>query len=108
MPTTYSSLERTALIGIALLGAIGLNGAFVYALVVQPDLVRDALTNPVSLAFVIEAFVVMGLLAVYLRRWGAAERSGALFVLLALLGGIAFALPVHMLWKRRAAEQGQS
>jgi len=43
----------------------------------------------------------MGALAYLLPRWGVTARSRLAFVALSLLGGVAFALPVVLLWKRR-------
>jgi hypothetical protein len=100
----YSTREQTLRVAVALVGALGLNGVFIYALVMRPELIGEALRNPVSLAFIAEAFVVMGLLAYFLGRWGVARRAGVLFIVLSLLGGIAFALPVVMLWRRGGAE----
>ncbi len=108
MVERYSAGERFTLVAVAIVGALGLNGVFLYALVAHPALLRDALRNPVAVAFIVEAFVVMGLLAHFLVRWGVTKRSGGLFVLLSLLGGIAFALPVVMLWSRGGPEEGAS
>jgi len=100
-PIVYTPRERTALWLLAVVGGVGLNGAFVYGMVARPGALESALANPIALAFLVEAFLMMGALAYLLPRWGVTTRSKLAFVALSLLGGVAFALPVALLWKRR-------
>ena len=97
----YTPRERLALTLLAAIGLLGTNGAFVLALVLRPHALSDALANPIALAFVVEAFVMVAALAYLLPRWGVTRRSWVAFVLLSLLGGLAFALPVALLWRPR-------
>ncbi len=97
----YTARERRALWLVAVAGGVGLNGAFVYGMLARPGALEAALANPIALAFLLEAFLMMGVLAYLLPRWGVTTRSRLAFVALSLLGGIAFALPVVVLWKRR-------
>ena len=39
-------------------------------------------------------------LAFLLRKWGASQLQPAWFIVLSLLGSLAFALPVALLWRR--------
>lgn len=97
----YTPGERQALVLVAALGLVGMNGAFLYGLLLEPSLMESALRNPVSLAFIAEAFVLMGVLAYLLGRWGVARLRWPWFVILSLLGSMAFALPVAILWPHR-------
>lgn len=97
---SYSPRERFWLWTLALIGVIGLNGAFVYGLVARPDALGSAITNPVAAAFIVEALVLMGVLAYLLGKWGVSQVHWGWFVVLSLLGGMAFALPVALLWTR--------
>ena len=97
----YKSGERRALMLIAGLGLLGMNGAFLYGAFVEPSLMESALRNPVSLAFMAEAFVLMGALAYLLHKWGVLRLAWGWFVALSLLGSMAFALPVAILWPHR-------
>ena len=101
----YGPGERIVLWAVALAGLVGMNGAFLYGMT-QPDLVRRTLGNPLALAFVVEAFVLMGVLAWLLAKWGTARLRWPWFVGLSLLGSMAFALPVVLLWPGRRAQQG--
>jgi hypothetical protein len=98
----YTPAERRLLWALAALGFVGVNGAFLYSLT-RPEVLEEALTNPLGLAFVAEALLLMGVLAYLLARWGVSRVSWVWFVLLSLLGSMAFALPVALLWRGRRA-----
>ena len=93
---TLSPHQRTALWAFALFGLLGPNGVFLYyAFFCWSDLLAT-LQHPVTLAFVVEAFLVMGLLAAYfawkpLGRWG-----WKTFIVLSLIGGLGFAIPAFV------------
>ena len=103
MSVTYTARERAALWTLGLVGLVGLNGAFLYGLVRDPDALRAAMTNPVAAAFIVEALVLAGVFAYLLTRWGVSRLHWGWFVGLSLIGGIAFALPVVLLWPRSRA-----
>ena len=65
----YGRAERTALWGLAVVGLFGVNGAFLYG-VIHPEIVRAALGNPISLAFMAEALLLVIALAYLLTKWG--------------------------------------
>ena len=96
-------VQRVLLVVVALIGLLGLNGVFLYYLMLRREEMIRALMHPVALVFVIEAFVVVGLLAAYfawrpLGRW--TWRS---FIVLSLVGGLAFSLPTFLLLNDRKA-----
>jgi hypothetical protein len=100
----YSRRERFWLVVLALVGLVGLNGAFLYGMFARPDALADALANPIALAFMLEALIMVGVLAYLLGRWGVMTLHWGWFVALSFIGGIAFALPVVLLWPRRHDE----
>jgi len=103
MPTKieYSPRERFWLLALAAVGFLAVNGAFIYGVVAKPGALAAALTNPISLAFLTEALLILAALAYLLGRWGVARRSWRWFLFLALVGSMAFALPVVLLWGKR-------
>lgn len=101
----YSPRERFVLWTLAAVGFAFVNGAFVYALL-QPDVLRQALTNPLALAFLGEAFLLLVAFAYLLTKWGVSRLSWQWFVMLSLLGSMAFALPVVLLWRGRTDRSG--
>ena len=99
--TAYSARERTALWTIAALGCLGLNGTFLYGTFIQPSMIDAAMSNPLAVAFIVEALVLTALLAYLLAKWNVTSMSWGWFVLLALVGSLAFAVPVAALWRGR-------
>lgn len=104
-PVHYSRGERIALLGLGVLGAVVLNTAIVYCFIFHWDLVVQAHTNPVSAAFIIEAVVMMWFWAYLMRKWGVARLGWGWFIALSLLGSMAFALPVVLLWPKKKQAQ---
>lgn len=51
--------------------------------------------------FIAEAILLMGFWAYFLRKWGVARLGWGWFIVLSLLGSMAFAIPVVLLWPRR-------
>lgn len=97
----YSRTERFWLLLLAGLGFGAVNTAFLFGTVVDPRLLRAALANPVSLAFMAEALVLTGVFAYLLRKWRVARLGWGWFVALSLVGSMAFALPIVLLWPAR-------
>ena len=99
MDIEYHRSERLFLWGLAVLGFLGVNGAFLYGLL-QPGVLQQAMNNPVALAFMVEAMLLMGTLAYLLTKWQVGRLHWVWFILLSMLGSMAFALPVVLLWPR--------
>jgi hypothetical protein len=99
--TAYNARERAALWTIAALGCLGLNGIFLYGTFVEPSMIDAAMANPLAVAFIVEALVLTGLLAYLLAKWNVTRMPWGWFVLLALVGSLAFAIPLAALWRRR-------
>ena len=102
MPVTreFSAAERAALWAVSAVGFLALNVVFGWAVFLHPDMVQEAMANPLSLVFVMEALVLTGLLAYLLHKWQVTRLHWIWFVVLALVGSLAFALPIAVLWHR--------
>jgi hypothetical protein len=107
-PIVYSRGERIAMITLGLIGGVLLNSVFVYWSVFHWEVVTQAMTNPVALAFIVESFLLLAFLTYFLRKWGVARLGWGWFLALSLLGTMAFALPVVLLWPRKKQEQPPS
>ena len=101
----YTARERLGLALTAVVGFAGLNGVFVWALLSDPEMAMAAFRNPVAAAFIVEAFLLVAVLAYLLGRWKVSNVHWAWFVLLSIAGGIAFSLPVVLLWSERRARR---
>lgn len=104
-PVEYSRGERIALIALGAVGIVALNTVFIYALFFKPEWVTEAHTNPVSAVFIAEAILLMGFWAYLLRKWGVSRLGWGWFIVLSLLGSMAFALPVVLLWPKKKQAQ---
>lgn len=93
----WSPGERRGLILFAVLGMAVVNGAFLWSLFAEGDLLGEAMRNPLALAFIIEAFALVFLLGWLLRRQGMTRVTILQFFLLSMVGSLAFSLPVALL-----------
>ena len=93
---------RLALAVVALIGGVGLNGVFYYVVFADRILLRLALQDPLAWALMIEALIVTGLLAWVFARWQRNRLGWGWFVMLSLLGGLAFSIPLVLLVSDRA------
>jgi len=92
---TFSRAEERFLWGVAGLGFLLPNGLFLYSVFADPGGLREALVNPIALAFMFEAGLLMGLAAWLIARQGG--RPGWLgFVLLSLVGSLACSVPAFL------------
>ena len=96
----YSGPERFWLWTLCAFGFLAVNTAFIYGLLFQPSAIIDAFKNPVAAAFIVEAVVLMGVFAYLLAKWKVISLHWTWFVVLSLLGSMAFALPIVLLWRR--------
>ena len=97
----YTKTERFWLATLGVFGFLVVNGAFVYGMLFQPDTLTTAWTNPLAAAFMVEALVLVGVFAYLFERWGVSRLGWGWFVFLSLLGSMAFAIPIVLLFPRR-------
>ena len=93
----YSRLERFWLMLLGAVGVLGINGVFIWSLYARPEAMEEALANPLALAFIIEAMLLVVTLAWLFRKWGLTRLGWGWFVVLSLVGSLAFAIPVALL-----------
>ena len=74
----------------------------------RPGAFAEAMANPIALAFMGEALVLVGVIAYLLTKWRVCRLSWRWFVFLSLLGSMAFALPVVLLWPSGSLGSGGS
>lgn len=97
MSALFNSREKFWLRLIAAVGLVGLNGVFLYYALFRSEVYAEALRNPVSLVFMIEALAVTGLFAYLFAKWGVGRLHWAWFLVLSLVGGLLFAVPAFLL-----------
>lgn len=93
---SLSKNETAGLAALAVFGFLVPNGAFLYFFVKDPGLLRAAIANPISLVFVLEAFFLMFLFAWLIQRAGLRKPSGFAFIVMSLIGSLAFSVPATL------------
>lgn len=93
----WSPGERRGLILFAAFGMAAVNGAFLWSLFAEGDLLGEAMRNPLAMAFIVEAFALVFLLGWLLRRQGMTRVTILQFFLLSMVGSLAFSLPVALM-----------
>ncbi|MDQ8182642.1 hypothetical protein [Pelagicoccus sp. SDUM812005] len=88
--------QRKVLLGVALLALVGPNGLYLYYAATQPELNAEALRNPVSLAFMIEAMLLLGLFLWYVFKTTGSWGKVWLYLALSFLGSLAFSFPLFL------------
>jgi hypothetical protein len=95
------------LILVSLFGLLVPNGLFLYWLFVEFDSVAAVFQNHLALAFIIDAVITLVLLAVYFAKRPIGPVKWQTFVLLSLVGGLGFSLPLYW-WLNMRSRDGTS
>lgn len=96
--------ELKVIAALAVFGFLVPNGIFIYFSLTDYEMTKDALSNPISLVFVCEAFFLMLLFAWVLHRAGISRPSGAAFILMSLIGSMVFSVPATLYLMFRPGE----
>lgn len=99
-----SPTAARVLLAIALFGLLVPNGLFVYWLVVEFDTVQAVLDNHLAVAFILDAFLALGVLAYLFAIKPPGPIRWPWFVLLSLVGGLGFSIPFYLWLNRRRTE----
>lgn len=92
---------RPLLLIAAIVGFLAINVPFLYFALVEQETYRAAMTNGLALVFVGEAFLLMFFLAFVIARLGWKKPGWFTFILLSLLGSLAFSIPLFLFFKTR-------
>ncbi len=88
---------------IALFGLVVPNGFFLYWLLYEYDGLANVAQNKLALAFIMDAFLAMGLLAYAFARKPLGRVKWYWFIVLSILGGLGFSLPLYWWLNNRDA-----
>ena len=86
---------------VALLGFVVPNGFFVYWLFFEFQGIAPVLQDKLALGFILDVLLALILLAVYFARHPIGPVKWPWFILLSLLGGLGFSLPLYYWLNRR-------
>ena len=91
-----SPKSRTLILLFAIITLVGPNGMFLYYSITQPELLQAANSNPIALAFMIEAFMLLALFLVYMWRKTKSVMQVVLYLGLSFIGSLAFSFAVYV------------
>ena len=94
---------RPLLLSLAILGFLLINCPFLYFVLMERAVYQEAMRNGMALLFMGEAFLLMFLLAFLIHRLGWRNPGWLLFIVMSLVGSLAFSIPLqlYLLTRRR-------
>lgn len=95
-------------LGLAIFGLIVPNGFFLYYALAAPAALHTALTNPIALVFITEAFLLMLLFSWLIHRWGLRSPGWLAFIVMSLVGSMAFSVPAFLYLTSRNSRKAVS
>lgn len=101
----FSKNEKRILWLVAAIGFVILNSVFLWVAWNNPAQIIDALKNPISLVFIIEAFIMMGVLAFVIAKSKVSRLHWRWFIIFSLLGSMAFAYPIMLLFPEKSIKK---
>ena len=92
---------------VAIFGLVVPNGLFIYWATTEFNSMSDLFASKLALAFMIDAMMVVALLAFYFAKHPVGKWGWKTFVLLSFVGGLGFSLPLYWWMKSRQPHPGQ-
>lgn len=89
---------------IALFGLVVPNGLFLYWMMYEFEGLMIVVQNKLAIAFIIDAFLALGLLSYSFARNPIGKVRWYWFIVLSLVGGLGFSLPLYWWLNKRAAD----
>jgi len=90
---SFTRTQEKFLLALAVFGLVVPNGLFLNYSLAPPAVLRVAFANPVALVFMFEALLLMTLLAWLINHYGYRSPGWLAFVIMSLLGSMAFSVP---------------
>lgn len=92
---------RWVLLIIALVALCGPNALYVYSVINDPSLNTAALRNPVALAFMIEAMMLLALFLWFVYARTRSVSQVCMYLMLSFIGSLAFSFPLFLYFQKR-------
>ena len=96
MNIQLSQPARIVLLLVAILAAIGPNALYLFAVITDPGLNQQAMQNPVALAFMIEAMMLLALFLWFVYHRTRSFVQVLVYFVLTFLGSLAFSFPLFL------------
>ncbi len=92
----FTTSQEKLLLALAVFGLIVPNGFFLYYSFLAPASLYAALSNPIALVFIAEAFLIMFLFAWVIRHFGFRSPGWLAFIIMSLVGSMVFSVPAFL------------
>ncbi len=92
----FTQTQELLLAGLAFFGFIVPNGVFLYYTFMASGVLLAALTNPVALVFIVEAFILLPIFAWLIHRQGYRSPGWFAFVVMSIIGSMVFSVPAFL------------
>src|SRR5262249_26377010 len=102
---SFTRTQENSLIALAIFGLVVPNGVFLYCSLVAPEVLGAAFANPVALVFMLEALLLMILFAWLVHQRGYRSPGWVLFIIMSLVGSMAFSVPAFVYLINRKARR---
>jgi len=87
---------KLILLFVSISALLGPNGIYIYSAIAKPELNLQALRNPIALAFIIEAMILLGLFLWYVFKQTKSWSKVLIYLVLSFVGSLAFSLPLFL------------
>jgi uncharacterized membrane-anchored protein YitT (DUF2179 family) len=87
---------RKSLLAVSIIGFVFINIPFLYISVLEREIYREAMGNPLALVFISEAFLLMFFIAFLIHRKGYKSPGWFAFIVFSILGSLAFSIPFFL------------
>lgn len=94
---------KTGLLIFAIIALLVPNGLYLFYAVTQPELNTAAMRNPIALAFMIEAMMLLGMFLVHVYRQTQSWAKVGIYLALSFIGSLAFSFPLYKYMESRNA-----
>lgn len=84
------------MLAIAIIGLLGPNGLYLYFSLTQPELNSAAISNPIALAFMIEAIMLVAIFLFWVYQRTRSWKQVATYFVLTMCGSLAFSFPLFL------------
>lgn len=97
---------KLPLLILSILGFVFINIPFLYIAVNEREVYLEAMNNSLALVFMAEAIVLMILGALLICRLGIQKPGWIWFILLSIIGSLAFSVPFFLYLHSRGLQRG--
>lgn len=88
--------QRRIILIFGLIALFWPNGLYLHTLIYKPTLNSEAMSNPTAQAFMIEAFMLLGLFLWYVFYKTKSWYKVIIYLSLAFMGSLAFSFPMYL------------